>query len=153
MIFGDTCDPVIYWKVYDNILCFHGLNVFGLQSYRMGRKFRLHHKKKHYHPSSLVVSIPLSAISVLKVTIPLDALQAPEDDTTTLPVSLPLLLYTTGIVKSLDLLLGRILRAGLLPHYESLLSMIVLHYLENAVREVYLLPTEPQLIQLHACPD
>ena len=74
-------------------------------------KFRLHHKKKHYHPSSLVVSIPLSAISVLKVTIPLDALQPPEDDTTTLPVSLPLLLYTTGIVKSLDLLLGRILRA------------------------------------------
>ena len=57
----------------------------------------------------------LSAISVLKVTIPLDALQAPEDDTTTLPVSLPLLLYTTGIVKSLDLLLGRILRARLLP--------------------------------------
>ena len=31
MIFGDTCDPVIYWKVYDNILCFHGLNLFGLQ--------------------------------------------------------------------------------------------------------------------------
>ena len=115
MIFGDTSDPVIYWKVYDNILCFHGLNVFGLQSYRMGRKFRLYHKMKHYHPSSLVVSIPLSAISVLKVTIPLDPLQAPEDDATTLPVSLPLLLYTTGIVKSLDLLLGRILRARLLP--------------------------------------
>ena len=151
MIFGNTCDPVIYWKVYDNVLCFHGLNVFGLQSYRMGRKFRLHHKKKHYHPTCLVVSIPLRAISVLKVTIPLDALQAPEKKSS-LSVSLPLLLYTTGMVKFLDLLLGRILRAGLLP--QDIYKYNLTSYLKitSVVFFTFHVPTCRCYMYLYYCP-
>ena len=55
VIFWDTCDPVIYWKVYDNIMFVQTQCIW----FAMGRKFRLHHKMEHYHPSSLVVSIPL----------------------------------------------------------------------------------------------
>ncbi len=86
--------------------------------YKMGRKFRLHHKKRKYGTTSLVISIPRSAVSVMKVTIPLDALPTPEDgdnDVTSLPISLSRSLYTAGVVKSLDSLQCRILQAGLLP--------------------------------------
>ncbi len=80
----------------------------------MGRKFGLHHKKQKYGTTSLVVSIPRSTVSV--ATIPMDTLPNPgRDDGDVLPISLPLSLYTTGSVQSLDLLQDRIMQAGLLP--------------------------------------
>lgn len=78
--------------------------------YRMGRKFRLHHKKGKYGITVLVISIPLSAISTTS-----SSGDDSDDDTTPLLTSLRRHLYTTGIVKSLDSLHDRILRAGVLP--------------------------------------
>ena len=92
-----------------------------------GKKVQASPQEEALSPKLSCSIYPLSAISVLKVTIPLDALQALKDDTTTLPVSLPMLLYTTGIVKSLDLLLGRILQAGLLPQGILHISIISPH--------------------------
>ncbi len=88
--------------------------MYSLALYRMGRKFRLHHKKQKYGTTSLVVSIPRSAVSV--ATIPMGTLPNPgHDDADVLPISLPLSSYTAGSVQSLDLLQGRIMQARLLP--------------------------------------
>ena len=82
----------------------------------MPRKFRLCVKKQHYPSStSLTVSIPLS-------TICLSGGQD-QDDCASLPLSLPLRMYTGGDVQSLELLQDRSVQAGLLPYgmYKALI--------------------------------
>ena len=82
----------------------------------MPRKFRLCHKKQHYPSStSLTVSVPLSAICLSG--------GQDQDDCASLPVSLPLSMYTRGDVQSLECLKDRTVQAGLLPHgmYKALI--------------------------------
>lgn len=79
----------------------------------MGRKFRLHHKKNMFGVKSLTVSIPRDSVVVTTPLLPSEC----NDDTkaASLPISLPIALYTAGIVESLSSLLHRTEQAGLLP--------------------------------------
>ena len=97
----------------------------------MPRKFRLCHKKKHYPSStSLTVSVPLS-------TICLSGGQD-QDDCTSLPVSLPLSMYTRGDVQSLECLKDRSVQAGLLPNgmYKAL-TLVTIDNSHDAYRYIH----------------
>ena len=81
--------------------------------FRMGRKFRLHHKKKTYSAKSLTLSIPLDLVTV---TVPLPPPGCDSDDkTVSLPISFPIALYYAGNVESLSSLHHQTEEAGVLP--------------------------------------
>ena len=102
----------------------------------MGRKFRLHHKKQKYVATTFVVSIPRSVVTVLGISILLDALPTPGHDAAVLPISIPLRLYTAGTVSSLKSLQDRIEQAGLLPPGMFISSLVAIA--QNCVFICYL---------------
>ena len=92
----------------------------------MGRKFRLHHKKQKYAAATFVVSIPRNVVTVLGISIPLDALPTPGHGAAVLPISIPQSLYTACTVSSLKSLQNRIEQAGLLPLGMFISSLVVI---------------------------
>ena len=83
--------------------------------YRMGRKFRLHHKKNMYSVKSLTVSIPRDSVRITALSA---CSECEEDDTAasmSTTLSLPITHYTTGIVNSLCSLHSRTQQLALLP--------------------------------------
>lgn len=98
-------------------------------------KFRLCHKKQHYPSStSLTESVPLSTIYLCS--------GHNQDEYTSLPVSLPLLMYIRGDIQSLESLEDRSVQAVLLPHgmYKALTLVTIdnLHDIYILVHTLYI---------------
>ena len=97
--------------------------------YRMGRKFRLHHKKNMYSVKSLTVSIPRDKV---RITVPRAHSEREKDDTATsmsLTLSLPITLYATGIVNSLCSLHHRTQQLKVLPTGMMIANRVCAYYI------------------------